>query len=130
MPIFKKEKTYSKQLDINALIQGVGGRLQQEKWKVQQRVEGSKGIVQAQKAGILRDMIAADRALIITFESVPEGTKMTVGVGKLAQNLAVAAIETLFLSSIFLPLDISEVLWTDHVEKGVILEIDGIVNSM
>jgi hypothetical protein len=130
MPIFKKEKTYNKQLDINALTQAVGGRLQQEKWKVQQRVEGSKGVVQAQKAGILRDVIAADRALMMTFESVPEGTKMTVGVGKFAQNLAVVAIETLFLSSIFLPLDISEVLWTDHVEKGVILEIDGIVNSM
>ncbi|MCL5677891.1 MAG: hypothetical protein M1442_01295 [Candidatus Thermoplasmatota archaeon] len=130
MPIFKKQKTYGKQLDINALTQAVANHLQQEKWKVQQRVEGNRGVIQAQKAGILRDMIAADRALTFTFEQVPAGTSMNVGVGKWVQNIGVMAVETLFLSSIFLPLDISEILWTDHVEKGVIAEIDGIINSM
>jgi hypothetical protein len=130
MPIFKKQKTYGKQVDINALTQAVANRLQQEKWKVQQRVEGNRGVVQAQKAGILRDLIAADRALTFTFEQVPNGTSMNVGVSKWVRNIGVMAVETLFLSSIFLPLDISEILWTDHVEKGVIAEIDSIINSM
>ena len=129
MSFFKKEKTYSKVTDINALTQAVYNHLQQEGWKVQQRSEANRGVIQAQKGGILRDIIAAERALIITFEQVPEGTKLTMGAGKWVQNLGVMALETLFLSGLFIPLDISEMLWTEHVEKGLMQEIEGIVNS-
>ncbi|MBX8636233.1 MAG: hypothetical protein KIS30_05655 [Thermoplasmata archaeon] len=130
MSIFKKEKTYGKQTDINALTQSVYNHLRQEGWKAQQKAEGNRGIIQAQKGGILRDIIAAEHALIITFEQVPEGTKLTMGAGKWVQNLGVMAVETLLLSPLFIPLDVSEMLWTDHVEKGLMHEIDSIVDSV
>ncbi len=130
MPVFKKERNYGKQIDINALTQAVSSHLQQQRWKVQQRVEGNRGVIQAQRGGILSDIVAAERALTMTFEQTPGGTRMTVGVGKLAQNLGVMALETLFLSPLFVPIDLSEIIWTDHVEKGIMVEVDNIVNSM
>ena len=53
-----------------------------------------------------------------------------MGAGKWVQNLGVMAVETLLLSPLFIPLDVSEMLWTDHVEKGLMHEIDSIVDSV
>lgn len=62
-------------------------------------------------------------------EKVPEGMKVTVGVGKWIQNLAVTAIETLLLSELFLVVDVPEMLWNSHVENELLKKLDDIVNS-
>jgi hypothetical protein len=41
--------------------------------------------------------------------------------------LAVAAVEVVLLSWLFLAVDVPEMLWTQHVEKGIIKEITQIV---
>ncbi len=84
-------------------------------------------IIQAQKGGILRDLIAAERAFTIMISGRPDDFSIHVGIGKWVQNIAVAAAETLFLSVLFLAVDVPEALWTKHVEKGVIKEIAEIV---
>ena len=84
-------------------------------------------VIQAQKAGILRDIITADRAFTITIAGQPNDFTVHVGIGKLIQNLAVAAVETLLLSVLFLAVDVPEMLWTRHVEGEIIKEINRIV---
>jgi hypothetical protein len=84
-------------------------------------------VIQAQKAGILRDIITADRAFTITISGQPNDFAVHVGIGKWIQNLAVAAVETLLLSVLFLAVDVPEMLWTRHVENEIIKEINRIV---
>ena len=50
-----------------------------------------------------------------------------VGVGKWIQNIAVVAVEAILTTWLFLAVDVPEMLWTQHVEKGIIKEISQIV---
>ncbi|MBP1357601.1 MAG: hypothetical protein JZD40_03830 [Sulfolobus sp.] len=124
---FKKEKTYPGNVDLNKVVNEFVEYLKSEGFKVQQKVEGTKAIIQAQKGGILRDLIAAERALTFTFEKTENGLKVVSGIGKWIQNLAVMAVEALFLSSLFIFIDVPEMLWTEHVESKVMKKLDEIV---
>jgi hypothetical protein len=84
-------------------------------------------VIQATKAGILRDIITADRAFSILITGQPDDFSIHVGIGKWIQNLAVAGVEVIFLSWLFLAVDVPEMLWTEHVEKGIVTEITQIV---
>jgi hypothetical protein len=129
MGLFKKEKTYPQQVNLQTVVTKFVDYLNGDGWKVQQKVEGDKAIVQAQKGGILRDLIAADRALTFTFENTPQGLKVTAGIGKWLQNIAVTAIEAILLSELFLAVDVPEMLWTEHVESKLMNKLDEIVKS-
>ena len=84
-------------------------------------------IIQAQKAGILRDIIAADRAFTILVSGQPDDFTIHIGIGKWIQNIGVAAVEVLLLSTLFLAVDVPEMLWTTHVENGLAKEIGQLV---
>ncbi|MEM3768255.1 MAG: hypothetical protein QW239_07440, partial [Metallosphaera sp.] len=66
MGLFKKEKMYKVNGDLQEIVNKFVQYLQMDGWKVQSKVEGDKAVIQAQKGGILRDVIAADRALTFT----------------------------------------------------------------
>ncbi|ADY02406.1 hypothetical protein VMUT_2210 [Vulcanisaeta moutnovskia 768-28] len=129
MGIFRKEFTYNKQVNLNDVVQKFSSYLVNDGWRVQQKVEGSRALVQAQKGGILRDLIAADRALTFTFEQFSDKLRVTVGVGKWLQNLAVTALETLFLGELFLAVDVAEMLWNEHVEKTLVKKLEEIIQT-
>ena len=57
----------------------------------------------------------------------PDDFSIHVGIGKLIQNLAVAAAETILVTWLFLAVDVPEILWTREVEKTVIKDITEIV---
>jgi len=120
MEIFKKDIVLETQKQLSDIVSSFEEQLKNNKWKVQSNVQNDQGILQAQKAGILRDIIAADRALTFTFKNEGGKLNVSVGVGKLLQNLGVAAIETILLSELFLVVDVPEILWTDHVETELI----------
>lgn len=115
--------------DLVQLSQRIVERLQNEGYKVQSTTAPLGQVIQAQKAGILRDIITADRAFTITISGQPNDFTVHVGIGKLIQNLAVAAAETLLLSALFLAVDVPEMLWTVHVENEVLKEITQIVET-
>jgi hypothetical protein len=101
--------------------------LQSEGYKTQTANPPLGRIIQAQKAGILRDIVTADRAFTIMITGQPNDFTVHVGIGKWVQNLAVAAAETLLLSVLFLAVDVPEMLWTRHVEGEIVKEITQIV---
>ena len=117
----------NKNRNLNELSQQIAQQLQNEGYKVQSRQLATGAVIQAQKAGILRDIITADRAFTIRIDGQPNDFTIVVGVGKFIQNIAVAVAEALILSELFLAVDIPEMLWTEHVEKCIIKEIVTVV---
>ena len=116
-----------KNKDLNQLSQQIVQQLSAEGYKTQSSTAPLGIIIQAQKAGILRDIITADRAFSILITGQPTDFSIHIGIGKFIQNLAVAAVETLLLSWLFLAVDVPEMLWTEHVENGIVKEITQIV---
>ncbi|MGC8599894.1 MAG: hypothetical protein ACP5LX_02390 [Nitrososphaeria archaeon] len=129
MPLFKKEITLENVRDMQALINKFSEYLEDEGYKVQTKVEGDRAILQAQKGGILRDIVAAERALTFTFEKSGGDLKVTVGVGKWLQNLGVTALEVLFLSELFVFVDVPEILWNSHVENELLKKLKEIARE-
>jgi hypothetical protein len=115
---------HNKNKDLNQLGQQIVEMLQDDGYKTQINASAPQGIViQATKAGILRDIITADRAFTILITGEPNNFVIHIGIGRLIRNLAVAAAETILLSGLFLAVDIPEMLWTRHVEKEILNRI-------
>jgi hypothetical protein len=116
-----------KNKDLNQLSQQIVQQLNSEGYKTQLATPPLGIVIQAKKAGILRDIITADRAFSIMITGQPSDFSIHIGIGKLIQNIAVAAVETIFLSELFLAVDIPEMLWTRHVENTIAKEITQII---
>lgn len=116
-----------KNKDLNQLSQAIVQQLQADGYKTQSRVAPLGTIIQAQKAGILRDIITADRAFTIVVAGDPNDFTVHIGIGKWIQNIAVVAVEAILLSWLFLAVDVPEMLWTTHVEKGIAQQITQVV---
>lgn len=117
----------NKNKDLNQLSQQIVQQLNSDGYKTQFKTAPLGIVIQAQKAGILRDIITADRAFTIMITGQPNDFSIHVGIGKWIQNLAVAAAETILLSWLFLAVDVPEMLWTRHVEDTIIKQITQIV---
>jgi hypothetical protein len=116
-----------KNKDLTQLSQQIVQQLQVDGYKVQSTTAPLGQVIQAQKAGILRDIITADRCFTITISGQPNDFAVHIGIGKWIQNIAVAAAEALLLSVLFLAIDVPEMLWTRHVEGEIANKISQIV---
>jgi hypothetical protein len=116
-----------KNKDLNQLSQQIVQYMKNDGYKVQNTVAPTGLIIQAQKAGILRDIITADRAFTIMITGQPNDFAVHIGIGRWIQNIAVAAAEALLLSWLFLAVDVPEMLWTRHVEGEIAQEITRLV---
>ena len=116
-----------KNKDLTQLAQQIVQQLQSDGYKVQSKAAPLGQIIQAQKAGILRDIITADRCFTITVSGQPNDFTVHIGIGKWIQNIAVAAAEVLLLSVLFLAVDVPEMLWTRHVEGEIASKITQLV---
>jgi hypothetical protein len=115
---------HNKNKDLKQLGQQIVEMLQDDGYKTQSNTNAPQGVViQATKAGILRDIITADRAFTILLTGDPNNFVVHIGIGKLVQNLAVAAAEAILLTGLFLVVDVPEMLWTRHVEKEILERI-------
>ena len=117
----------NKNKDPNQLAQQIVTQLQSEGYKTQSTTAPLGIVIQAQKAGILRDIITADRAFTIMISGQQNDFTVHIGIGKWVQNIAVAAAEALLSSVLFLAIDVPEMLWTRHVENEIAKEITQIV---
>jgi hypothetical protein len=118
-----------KNWNLDELSNQIQQQLQVDGYKTQLKSAPMGTIIQAQKAGILRDIITADRAFTIMVSGQPNDFTINIGIGKWIQNIAVAAVETLLISVLFLAVDVPEMLWTTHVEKEIIRKISDIASK-
>jgi hypothetical protein len=116
-----------KNKDLSQLSQQIVTQLEMDGFKTQSGTAAMGIVIQAQKVGILRDIITADRAFTILISGDPNDFTVRIGIGKWLQNLAVMAAEVILLSLLFFAVDIPEMLWTVHVENEIIRKITQIV---
>lgn len=76
---------------------------------------------------VFYDIITADRCFTLAISGQPNDFTVKVGIGKWIQNIAVAAVEALVLSALFLAVDVPEMLWTVHVENTIAKKVTEIV---
>jgi hypothetical protein len=117
----------NKNRDLDQLSSQIEGQLKSDGYKTQSANPPLGRVIQAQKAGVLRDIILADRAFTVLLSGEPNDFTFHLGIGKWIQGLAVAAIEVIFLSWLFLAVDVPEALWTRHVEDEIASKITRIV---
>lgn len=118
----------NKNKDLNQLANQIIIMLNQDGYKTQMTSNSPVGIIiQATKAGILRDIITADRAFTIMITGEPNDFAIHIGIGKFIQNIAVIAAEALLLSALFLAVDIPEMLWTRHIESEILKKITHLI---
>ncbi len=118
-----------KNKDLNQLSQQILQQLQSDGYKTQSRTAPLGIVIQAQKAGILRDIITADRSFTIMITGQPNDFAIHIGIGKWLRNIGIAAVETLLLSGLFLVVDVPEMLWTRHVEGELVKKISQVVEQ-
>jgi|SRR2546426_3351633 len=118
-----------KNWNLDELSNQVMQQLRSDGYKTQLKSAPLGTIIQAQKAGILRDIITADRAFTILISGQSDDFTIDVGIGKWVQNIAVAVVETLLISALFLAVDVPEMLWTTHVEKEIVRKISDIASK-
>jgi hypothetical protein len=127
MVLEKTLRFQGKNRDLAQLSQQFEQQLQSDGYKTQSKAAPLGNIIQAQKAGVLRDIIIADRCFTIVVAGDPNDFTVHIGIGKWVQGLAVAAVETILLSWLFLGVDVPEALWTIHVENGIVKQLTQIV---
>ena len=115
--------------NLEKLSGEIGHRLMEQGYDVQSNASTGNIIIQARKAGVLRDIITANRAFTIALTGKPDNFSVRVGVGKMVQNLGVAAAEAILLSELFLVVDVPEMVWTQYVHNGIVKQIEEIVGS-
>lgn len=117
----------NKNRDLDQLASQIQAQLKSEGYKTQYANPPLGRVVQAQKAGVLRDIILADRAFTIMITGDSNDFSVHIGIGKWVQGLAVAAVEVLLISVLFLAVDVPEALWTRHIEGDLAKKITQMV---
>ncbi|MGD0218867.1 MAG: hypothetical protein ABSC73_00140 [Acidimicrobiales bacterium] len=124
----KVEQFQNKGTDLSGLQAKIGEYLKSEGFTTQVSAPSPQGVViQARKAGFLRDVIDADRALSISITGEPNDFTVKVGIGKWLQHLGIAAVETLLISDLFLVVDVAETAWNFEVEDKLVRQIESFV---
>jgi hypothetical protein len=120
----KSEHFEGKGTNLTALELHITEYLENDGFTVQTSPPSDQGtVIQALKSGILRDLVAAERAFTITITGSSSDFTVRFGIGKWMQNLGIAAIETLLISDLFLPVDVADSLWSLEVEKTIIADV-------
>jgi hypothetical protein len=124
----KVEHFEAKGTDLSALHSHIEEYLKGDGFTVQASAPSAQGtVIQARKGGFLAGFIDADRALTIRIEGSPGDFTVRVGIGKWLEHLATAAIETLVVSMLFLPVDVAETAWNLEIEGKLIKDIKSFV---
>jgi hypothetical protein len=116
-----------KNRDLDQLSQQIEQQLKADGYKTQSMKAPIGNIVQAQKAGVLRGLIDANRAFSILISGQPNDFSVHIGIGKWLQNVGVAIVESIIFSPLAVVVDGAEILWTTHVESGLAKQITQIV---
>ncbi|MGO9558014.1 MAG: hypothetical protein ACLPYW_02850 [Acidimicrobiales bacterium] len=124
----KVERFQGKGKDPDAVRAHIEDYLKADGFAVLTSAPSSQGVViQAKKGGFLRGVVAADRAMTITITGTSDDFTVHVGIGKWLEHLAVAVIETLLISELFLVVDVAESAWNIEIEDKLLVDLKSFV---
>ena len=114
--------------DLGQLAGKVRSYLESDGFTVQTSAPSAQGtVLQAKKGGFLRGVVDADRALSVLVSGQPDDFTVRIGIGKWVEHLAVAAIETLLISDLFLVVDVAEMAWNFEIEDKFAKQVEALV---
>lgn len=114
--------------DLTQLNQKIVSYLESDGFSVQSSTPSTQGtLLQAKKGGFLRGIVDADRAMSILVSGGPDDFTVRIGIGKWVEHLAVAAIETLLISELFLVVDVAETAWNFEIEDKLVKHVESVV---
>ena len=114
--------------DLGELQQKIDAYLKSDGFTVQVSQSSAQGVVlQAKKGGFLRGVVDADRAMSILISGAPNDFTIRIGIGKWIEHLAVAAVETLLISDLFLVVDVAETAWNFEIEDKLAKQVEAFV---
>jgi hypothetical protein len=120
----RTEHFEGKGTDLSALQSHIEGYLKGDHFTVQTSAPSAQGtVIQARKGGFLAGFVDADRALTIAIQGSPSDFTVRVGIAKWIEHIATAAIETLLVSMLFLPVDVAETAWNVEIEAKLIKDL-------
>lgn len=105
-----------KDVNLDDLSELVIDFFKEEGFRTQQAKHPHGILIQARKGGVMRTLLAMDRALTVVIQGDNNDFKIRIGVGKWLKNLGVAAIEAFFLSPLVAFIEVPEALWTYEIE--------------
>lgn len=124
----KVQHFQGKGTDLAGLPDKIESYLKSDGFSTQTSRASSNGtVIQAKKGGFLAGIVDADRALSILISGDPNDFTVRIGVGKWLKDLAVAAIETLLISDLFLVIDVAESAWNLEIEDKLAKKIESLV---
>ena len=114
--------------DLTQLNQKIVSYLESDGFSVQSSTPSTQGtLLQAKKGGFLRGIVDADRAMSLLVSGGPDDFTVRIGIGKWVEHLAVAAIETLLISELFLVVDVAETAWNFEIEDKLVKHVESVV---
>ncbi|MGC2191931.1 MAG: hypothetical protein WA751_06330 [Candidatus Dormiibacterota bacterium] len=124
----KTQHFEGKHTDLAQLQGQIEDYLKSDGFKTQTSPPSPSGtVIQAKKGGFLSDVIDANRALTILIDGQPDDFTVRTGIGKWLEHLAVAAVETLVLSELFLVVDVGEMAWNVEIENKLAKKVAELV---
>ncbi|PMP80376.1 MAG: hypothetical protein C0176_02340, partial [Mesoaciditoga sp.] len=81
-----------KHIDMEKLAGKIEEFFKNEKFKVQSATHLKGTIIQAQKTGLFRTIIAADQSLTVTITGTPDDLTIRIGVAAWLKDLGIAAV--------------------------------------
>lgn len=108
-----------KHIEPQKLADGIVEFFKNDKFKVQSGTHPQGIVVQAQKTGLFRTIIAADQSLTVTITGTPDDLTVRVGVAAWLKDLGIAAIEGLLVTPLLLFVEVPESLWVFETEHNL-----------
>jgi len=103
--------------NLDLLADSIEEYHQTKGYKTQSSKSDSGWLVQARKEGILRELLAADRAFTITVTGEPDNFKVAFGIGKWIQNIGMVALEGFALIPAIFFVEVPVSLWSFEIER-------------
>ena len=103
--------------NLELLADSIEEDFQTKKYQTQGAQKDSGYVVQAKKEGLLRELLAADRAFTITVVGEPNNFKVSFGIGKWVQNLGMAALEGVLIWPVIFFAEVPISLWSYEIER-------------
>jgi len=117
----------NKNKDLKQLSMEIIEELAIEGYATQHAIVPVGVMIQAKRRGSLADGLSGERAITFVISGEPDDFIVHLGISKWARSVATAALDPLFLSSLFLSVDVQEVLWSKYVEEGIVRKISSLV---
>ncbi|HXW95719.1 MAG TPA: hypothetical protein VEJ19_08435 [Nitrososphaerales archaeon] len=103
--------------NLELLADSIDEDFQARKYQTQNAQKDNGWVVQAKREGLLRELLAADRAFTITVVGEPNNFKVSFGIGKWVQNLGMAVLEGVLIWPVIFFAEVPIALWSYEIEK-------------